>query len=218
MWDESDVVGRVLEASTTRLTVGCQPPIASQYLAIPSFGALLKVARPEESPGEGVSHANAASYGLVYNVSIEDDLFVRQLVAAGVRNEEYIADQRQRRQVPVVVEVLLVGFVGPMQGPGGETAEPCHYLPPRPPTTLDKVYTCKPAEIVGFTGRHDWLRTVLSAADTPADALAAAGLRAAALARPADQRNDYLVSAGRQLARLLALEPIRLDGILQQLR
>jgi hypothetical protein len=218
MWDESDVVGRVLEASTTRLTVGCQPPIADQNLAVPSFGALLKVARPEESPGEGVSPADAASYGLVYNVSIEDDLFVRQLVAAGVRNEEYIADQRQRRQVPVVVEVLLVGFGGPLQGTGAATIEPWHYLPPRPPTTLDKVYACKPGEIIRFTGRHDWLRTVLSAADTPADALAAAAVRAAALVRPLDQRNDYLLSAGRELARLLASEPIRLDGILQQLR
>ena len=43
-------------------------------------------------------------------------------------------------------------------------------------------------------------------------------LRAAALARPPDQREPYLVSAGRELAKLLALDLSRLDGILRGVR
>ena len=66
-----------------------------------------------------------------------------------------------------------------------------------------------------FTERHDWLRTVLGAVEVPADQLLIATLRAAAQARPPDQREPYLVSAGRELARLLALDLSRLDGILQ---
>jgi hypothetical protein len=199
MMDDSVVVGRVLQASTTRLTVGCQPPIAAQNQIIPPFGSLVKAAGPGE----------ATTYGLVHDVVVEDDLFVRQLVAAGMDDEVYIADQRQRRQVPVVVEVLLVGFGNPL--------EPRHYLPPQPPSTLDKVYSCNSAEVVRFTARHDWLRTILAAPDIAADALIPAALRAAAQARPPDQREGYLVSAGRELARLLAQDPIRLDGILRQL-
>ena len=48
-------------------------------------------------------------YGLIFNVTIEDDAFVRQLVAAGVESAEIIEDQRQKRQVPIVVDVLVVG-------------------------------------------------------------------------------------------------------------
>jgi hypothetical protein len=59
---------------------------------------------------------------------------------------------------------------------------------------------------------------VLAAADAPADQLLAAALRMAAQARPPDQREGYLVGAGRELARLLAADLTRLDGILQQLR
>jgi hypothetical protein len=214
MIDES-VVGRVLQASTTRLAVGCQPPIAAQNQAVPPFGSLVKAAGPAED----------VTYGLVHNVVIEDDLFVRQLVAAGMDDEVYIADQRQRRQVPVIVEVLLVGFGSPlrsedggtMQDAGGVRVEPRHTLPPQPPSTLDKVYACNSAEIVRFTARHDWLHTVLDTPDIAADPLIVAAVGAAARARPPDQREAYLVTAGRELARLLAQDPIRLDGILRHL-
>lgn len=220
MSDESAVVGRVLQASTTRLVVGCQQPIAAQGRAIPPFGAFVRcsgmaVSRAISSEAEA---EDTVTYGLVHNVAVEDDLFVRQLVAAGVEDEVYIADQRQRRQVPVIVEVLLIGFGIPMHSTGGVTVEPRHYLPPQPPTTLDKVYVCSSAEIARFTAHHGWLGTVLTALDVAVDALAGAALRTAAQARPQDLREAYLVGAGRELARLLALDPIRLDGILQQLR
>ena len=222
MMDELIVVGRVLQASTTRLTVGCQPPIAAQNQAIPAFGSLVKAAGPALSlPDE--AEGEVVTYGLVHNVAVEDDLFVRQLVAAGMDDEVYIADQRQRRQVPVIVEVLLVGFGSPfcrpldgtMQDAGGVRIDPQHTFPPQPPSTLDKVYACNSAEIVRFTVRHDWLHAILVAPDIPTDELIAAALGAAAQARPPDQREAYLVTAGRELARLLAQDPIRLDGILR---
>ena len=200
MSEPTAMLGRVLQASTTGFTIGCQQPLASQTPATPPFGALVRA-----DNGDG-----SATYGLVGNITVEDDPFVRQLVAAGVEDEEYIADQRQRRQVPVAVEVLTVGI--------GRGLEVYHRLPAQPPGTLDRIYACNAAEIARFTERHDWLRTVLAAATLPADALLVAALRNAADARKATgQAEGYLIAAGRELARLLALDLTRLDGILRQL-
>jgi hypothetical protein len=167
---------------------------------MPEFGTLVKVTRPN---GDVI-------YGLIYDVRIEDDAFVRQLVAAAVNDPEIIEDQRQKRQVPVEVSVLAVGH--------GRDLEVYHRLPPQPPGALDDVLMCNAAEVVRFTARHDWLRLVLAAPDAPAEQLIAAALRRAAVARPPDQRDAYLIGAGRELARLLADDLLRLDGILRQLR
>jgi hypothetical protein len=193
-------VGRVLRSSTTAFTVGCRQLISQQGQRVPEFGALVKA---EHDHGHVV-------YGLIYNVTIEDDAFVRQLVAAGVDSAEVIEDQRQRRQVPIIVDVLVAGF-----GSGGEIF---HRLPPQPPATLDPIVTCAQAEVVRFTAHHDWLRTVLCAEDVPADQLLVASVRAAVEARPSDLQEAYRVAAGRELAGLLALDLTRLDGILRHLR
>jgi hypothetical protein len=200
MSDQPIMVGRVLRSNTTSFSIGCTRLITEQSQMAPEFGALVKA----------LSGDGSVAYGLIYNETIEDDAFVRQLVAAGVDNEEYIEDQRQNRQIPIVVDVLVVGF--------GRGTDIFQRLPPQPPGTLDRIYACNNAEVVRFSARHDWLRTVLAAADAPADQLLAAALRMAAQARPPDQREGYLVGAGRELARLLAADLTRLDGILQQLR
>ena len=197
---EPTIVGRVLRSSTTGFTVGCRQLISEQDQRVPEFGALVRAEGKE----------GAAIYGLIFNVTIEDDAFVRQLVAAGVESAEIIEDQRQKRQVPIVVDVLVVG--------GGQGLAVYHRLPAQPPSTLDQIYLCNEAEIVRFTERNDWLRTVLAAVEVPADQLLISALRTAAQARPPDQRDAYLVAAGRELARLLALDLTRLDGVLQQLR
>ena len=206
MNDEANTVGRVLRASTTTFTVGCSRLVSEQGQAVPQFGALVKALNPDDS----MNDQGSVLYGLIYNVSIEDDAFVRQLVAAEIDDEVYIADQRQRRLVPIVMDVLVLGY--------GQGTEINHRLPPQPPNTLNRIYTCSPTEIMRFSERHDWLRTVLGAIEVPADQLLIAHLRAATLARPKDQREPYKVSAGRELARLLALDLSRLDGILGQMR
>lgn len=198
--DQATIVGRVLRSSTTSFTVGCRQLISEQDQRIPEFGALVRAKAGEDN----------RVYGLIYNVTIEDDAFVRQLVAAGVESPEIIEDQRQKRQVPVVVDVLAAG--------SGQGLEVYHRLPAQPPSTLDQIYLCNAAEVVRFTERHDWLRTVLGSVEAPADQLLIAALRNAAQARPPDQREAYLIAAGRELAKLLALDLARLDGILQGVR
>jgi hypothetical protein len=205
MTEESLLLGRVLRANTATFTVGCPASVIEAGRVRPQFGGWV---RAERSTGE-------ATYGLIYNIVIEDDPFVRQLVAADVKQSEMLKDQRQKHQVPLAVDILAVGYVN------GAVAY--HRLPPQPPGALDEVLICDQAdnqvEIVRFTQRHDWLRTVLAAQDAPADQLVAAALRNAAAARKASGQSDaYLISAGRELAKLLALDLVRLDGILRLLR
>ena len=194
-------LGRVLRASTASFTAGCR----TLEEDLPVFGTLVQVERSD----------GAAVYGLIYDVRVDDDPFVRQLIAAGDLSEEYVQDQRQRRQVPVEVNVLVVG--------GRDRAgQVFQHLPPQPPATLSWATICSPGQARQFGQRLDFLRSVLDAADAPADELAAASLRHAAAAAAAqgdpDQSRRYRENAGRELARLLSREPVRLNGILQRMR
>jgi hypothetical protein len=190
-------VGRVLRAGTRAFTVGCgvtQPDI-------PDFGAFVRVeGKPPQS----------TIYGLITDVSVEDDPFVRQLISAGLRDGETVLDNRQVRQSPIEVSVLAVGCSD------GKTIRHC--LPARPPATLDWLVACTPEEIVAFTARTDYFRLVLESQGAPVDELLAASLRSAAAARAEPERETFLVEAGRDLARLLAGDPVRLEGLLRRLR
>jgi hypothetical protein len=200
MIEESTLLGRVLRANTAAFTVGCPRPVIEKAETMPQFGGCVRAARPT---GE-------TTYGLIYNVVIEDDPFVRQLVAAAVERPEILEDQRQKHQVPLAVDVLAVGH--------GIGTTVYHRLPPYPPGALDEIRLCIGAEVSRFTERHDWMRLVLSAPDAPADQLLAAAVRQAAEARPPGLGDSYLIAAGRELARLLAADLVRLDGILGALR
>jgi hypothetical protein len=188
-------VGRVLRAGTRGFVIGC----AVMQPEIPRFGSLVRVER---------IMAPSVIYGLIYDVSVEDDLFVRQFIGADAA-EEVVLDQRENRQVPIEVSVLSVGC--------GDEAGIRHCLPPQPPVTLDWLYQCTDAEWRAFTAGFGYFRLVLNARELPADELLAASLRYAAQARPEAERMPFLLRAGRELARLLAGDPLRLETLLRQL-
>jgi hypothetical protein len=194
-------VGRVLRAGTRGFAIGC----AVMQPDIPAFGSFVRA--------DGL-RPGSAIYGLIYDVSVEDDLFVRQFISADPP-EEVVRDQRENRQVPIEVSVLAVGTG---QGLGGDGARIHHCLPAQPPVTLDWLYQCTDEEVRAFTARFDYFRLVLDAREVPADELLAASLWAAAAARPEDERETFLVEAGRELAQLLAGDPVRLEGLLRRLR
>jgi len=52
---------------------------------------------------------NGIIYGLIYDVDIKDDVFVRQLVIADLP-KEVVRGQRENRWVPIEVSVLTVGY------------------------------------------------------------------------------------------------------------
>ncbi|MFN3763530.1 MAG: hypothetical protein ACK4WK_10070, partial [Anaerolineae bacterium] len=72
-------------------------------------------------------------------------------------------------------------------------------------------------EVREFTRRLDYFRLVLGARDVPADELLVASLRFAVAARPPEEREGFLLEAGRELARLLGGDLLRLDGLLRQI-
>lgn len=201
MADKGDrKLGRVMRANTAGFAVG----VRVLQPELPTFGSLVRA-----RAGGGV-----AIFGLVYDVAIEDDLFVRQLIASPRMDtpqaEVIIADQRQNRQVPAEVSVLSLAY---RQGDGIN-----YSLPPQPPTILDTVDLCGDDEVKAFTDGFDYFRLVLSASGgLPADELLAASLREGARVRGLGGR-DFLVRAGRELIRLLANDPVRLDGILRHVR
>ena len=188
-------VGRIIRSRTTRFAVGCQV-LRPQ---VPVFGSLVKVR----------AMGDDEIYGLIHDVRMEDDPFVRQMATTDGLRPEYIEDQRRNRQVPIEVGVLVVGY--------SQAEEIHHWLPPQPPLSLDVIHTCAQEELVAFTERFDYFRLVLDNRDLPADELLAANLRYAAQARDTRGRG-FLVDAGRELARLLAMDPARLDAILRRIR
>ncbi len=188
-------VGRVLRAGTRGFVIGCEVMRPD----IPAFGSFVRA--------EGVAPGSFI-YGLIYDVSMEDDLFVRQFIVANPP-EEVILDQRENRQVPIEVSVLAVGCRE------GERIR--HGLPLQPPVTLDWLYQCDPQEVYAFTAHFGYFRLILESREVPADELLAASLRAAAAVRPPPERRPFLVEAGRELARLLSGDPVRLEGVLSRL-
>ncbi len=150
-------IGRLLSAGTTGFTAGCR---VSQ-LSVPSFGALVHVPLTQ---GYEV-------YGIIYDIHIDDDGLVRQLVTAENVTAEVMQDNRERRIVPVEMSVLCVGYE--------QNGSIHHLLPPRPPLSLDVICQCDPEGIARFTSRFGYLRHILRSVDLPIGELIAAHLEQA---------------------------------------
>lgn len=190
-------VGWVLRASTVGFAVGCRVLQPST----PHFGDLVKVSLPD---GMNI-------FGLIYDVQVRDDPAVRQLILAGELEPEAILDQRENRLVPIELSVLIVGYQRE-----GQSLE--QGLPPQPPISLDSLTLCDDADIRTFTGQLDYLRLVLNALQIPSDELLIANLRRAAAIRSPETRRQFLLEAGRELARLLSFDLVRLEGILRRIK
>jgi hypothetical protein len=151
---QSIEIGRLLRSGTTGFVAGC----SVSQLDAPVFGGLVRA--PLGSDYQ--------VYGLIYDIRIDDDGLVRQLVTAGNVSDEVIADNRERRIVPVEMSVLTVGYE--------QDGQVSHLLPPRPPLSLDKIHTCSDAELINFTsaGRFGYFRHVLRSKDAPVGEMLAA--------------------------------------------
>jgi len=172
-------IGRLLRAGTTGFIAGCS---VSQFEA-PAFGALVRAPL-----GNGYQ-----VYGLIYDIHIDDDGLVRQLVTAENVSVEVMRDNRERRIVPVEMSVLSVGYE--------QDGKIFHLLPPRPPLSLDVIYLCDNAELARFTsaGRFGYFRHILRAKDAPIGEILAAHIQQAGAA----QAPQWKESATRELITLL---------------
>ena len=190
-------IGRLLRSSTTGYVFGCSVPEPE----VPLFGMFVK------APAQ---RGQSEVIGVIYNISIEDDPFVRQMIATPNLPETYIQDQRANRQVPLEVSVLAIGY---RNGTGYVQS-----LPPQPPITLDRISACSDSEICDFTQQNDYLRLILDARDAPADQLIAACIQQAAACQPSQDRDRFRRNAGRELAKLMSRDLIRLENLLRRIR
>ena len=167
---------------------------------LPSFGAFCKA---EAQQG------HSQVIGLIYDISIEDDEFARQMATAESLSPEQFSDHQYNRQVPVEFSALAIGY---------QRDDQFHYnLPPQPPLTLAPIRALAPAERMAFTQRLDFIPLILSAPNLPVDDLLTAALRQAAQDRSGGERRRFLLQAGRECARLLDRDLSRLHVVVRGL-
>lgn len=192
---DEQIIGRVLRSSTAGFSAGARV----NQIGSPSFGMVVK-AQPRDEDREAI-------YGLLYNIHIDDDPLVKQMVLAENVTEEAIRDHRNHRIVPIEMSVLAIAY-------RANNGFMRHALPPRPPMSLDPVCLCSDEEIQEVMTRFDFFQLVFNA-QVPSAQLLAAALMLAAATFPEEQQYDYLVSAGREAGRLLSGDMARLDNLLR---
>ena len=188
------VIGKVLKANTQSYVFGTRVPKQD----VPIFGSLVRAK---------IQYRNATVYGLIYNIEVLDDGMTKMMSVFDDLKREDIEWQRNRR-VPVEASVLCVGF----REDGGPVR---HALSAQPPITLDEVFVCDKDDVCAFTQKLDFFRLIVEARDAPCDELLAATIRYASNCHP--NHDVFLQQCGRELARLLAADGARLDGLLRRL-
>jgi len=159
-------IGRLLRSGIQGCVVGSR---LSQSHA-PTFGQMVRI--PLED--------GTTIYGLVYDIHIDDDGLVRQLVSTEGISPEVIEDNRRNRNVPLEMSVVFVGYE--------QQGRISHLLPPRPPLTLDSIEPCSAADLARFTaaGQFGYLRHLLADPNLPAAELLAVHVREAGSAHRLD--------------------------------
>lgn len=176
-------IGRLLRSETTGFVFGCK----LDQIDSPSFGALVRVRMDE----------HYQIFGLIYDIRIQDDGLVRQLITSDTLANEAWLDTRGNRTVPVEIGVLALGYT--LDG------QVSHLLPPRPPLSLDEIFLCTPEEIAEFTsaGRMGYLRHVLRDQDKPVEELLAAHLKQVREVQEAAGNPAWLEAALEEVITLL---------------
>jgi hypothetical protein len=178
-------IGRLLRGSTSGFVAGCR--VANFEAEAPSLGALVRAPLGNE----------LQVFGLIYDIHIDDDGLVRQLVTAEGVDEAAIADNRENRTVPVEISVLAVGYQ--------QAGRILHLLPPRPPLSLDVITLCDDDELRRFTsaGRFGYFRHVLRNRDIPTSEVLAAHIQQAQRAYAAVGDATWASAAAQELITLL---------------
>ena len=149
-------IGRLLRASTTGCVIGCQVNQVENL----TFGGMVRI---PAATGYQI-------FGLVYDIHIDDDGLVRQLVTADHVSDMLIQDNRLNRNIPVEISVLFIGYQ--------RDGKISHLMPPRPPLSLDEIFSCSAQEMLTFTAdrRFGYFRHILGSPDLPSAELLAAHL------------------------------------------
>lgn len=192
-------IGKLLRASSSGCVLGCKT--SQDY--VPEFGSLVRIPL-EDKRGYQL-------FALVYDIHVDDDELVRQLVTSQEAPPEVIMDNRLNRNVPLELSALFVGY---------RLADQIyHLLPPRPPLALDAIYACTPEELHHFcaSGRFGYFRHILRAGDLPVGELLAVHLKQ--VDEAARERNcpEWATRAAQELITLLRDDYSTLMSVLSAL-
>lgn len=204
-------IAEVIETSTTEFLAQCLDPEDLNFSVMPPFGSWVKSV--DEESGNQV-------FAIVYHATTSPIDSIHRARALGLSLQEL------REQQPQIFAMLktefraaIVGFMPPVADRNGKKSPQLgpvyQYLPPRPPQIHQAVYHCTSEEIIHYTEKLDFLRTLLQVTNAPVDALTAATIREVYQLRQADRQ--WLVMAGRTLSILLKDDYDRLRYILSQI-
>ena len=176
-------IGFLLRANTSGCIAGCR--VTS--LDLPQLGGMV-IMQPSE---------DFQIFGLIYDLHIDDDGLVRQLVTTENIRPEVIADNRNNRTVPVEISIVFCGYQ--------HNQQVFHLLPPRPPLTLDEVYMCDDQQLTTFTesSRFGYFRHILRGQDYPVAEILASHLKLAAQAHQIHHNPTWINAAIQELIVLL---------------
>jgi len=197
MAELSDRVGEVIEASTTDFVAQCYELYQS-----PPLGSLVKTV---DSPVE--------QYGMVYNATTSSIEPGRRPIARG-RDEA--SEEEIYRSSPQLLKLLRTEFGALVVG-YKENEKLFHYLPPKPARIHSFVYQCQHEEVKEFGQSFDFLSLLINThLPIPVEELVAASLRQ--MSEVYEDRQRFLVAAGKELAVLLGSDFNRLKAILGRIR
>jgi hypothetical protein len=189
-------IGKLLRADNSQFVAGCRV----RELETPAFGSLVRASLEDQTD----------VYGLITNISINDDGLVRQLVSGVSIPGEYTADNRYNRNLPVEIHVLTIGY--------RNDGEIHHHLPPRPPLSLDQLFLCDSNEVARFTSQgYSYLRHILRLADQPIEELLVAHLSQARRVQDSLGNPEWYEAACQRLIVLLRDDYPRLTQVLDAL-
>ena len=193
MEEKISYIGRMLSANSQECVVSSLTP----QQAIPPFGSMLRIPTGEGQP---------EIYGVVTDITLEEDGFLRQIAVSPGISEEVIRDAQENRNVPIVIRMAFIGYM--------EGDRVLHLLPPRPPVTLTEIYPCSTGEICEFTRKLGYLRLLKNTANLPAGELLAVHLRQCARAHVQFGDNDWAQRAVEEVMDLYADTPNALIAVL----
>ncbi len=200
MAELADRVGEVIEASTTDFAAQCYELYQS-----PPLGSLVKTILPLEGPVE--------LYGIVYNATTASLEPGRRPIARG---KDETSEEAVYQQSPQLSKLLRTEF-GTLVVGHRENEKLYRYLPPKPARIHGFVYLCSPDEVREFSQSFDFLNILINThLPVPVVELAAAALRQ--MSQVYEDRQKFLVAAGKELAILLGGDFNRLKAILSKIK
>lgn len=186
-------VGKLLSSGMSSCLFGCRLQQRHEL----ALGDLVRI--PQELPQP------FDIFGLITDMKIDDDGLIRQMVNAENLPEEVLQDNRLNRNVPMEIQVHFCGYQ--------DNRGIHHLLPPRPPISLDHIFTCSDEEICAFTRseRFGYFRHILHAKDLPIGEILARHLQKAAQCH-ANSDNQWVTRAARELITALRDDyPVLID-------